>query len=100
MARVEHMRGKGREQQRNTQGRRVYTYVDGTAVRKLQSAPQEGPQRKKKSSTSLATRRNRARALQMNLGYVTFLTVAAVITVFMCGIFFSFRQTGRGFKKR
>ena len=99
MARVEHMRGKGREQQRNTQGRRVYTYVDGTAVRKLQSAPQEGPQRKKKSSTSLATRRNRARALQMNLGYVTFLTVAAVITVFMCVNFLQLQANGTRLQK-
>lgn len=84
MARIEKMSGRVRTQYKEMQGGRVYTYVDGTAVRKLDSVPQKRPQKKKRSSTSLATRRNRERALQMNLGYVTFLTVAAVITVFMC----------------
>lgn len=84
MARIEKMSGRTRTQHKDMQGGRVYTYVDGTAVRKLENAPQRRPQKKQKSSTSLATRRNRERALQMNLGYVTFLTVAAVITVWMC----------------
>lgn len=84
MARIEKMSGRPRTQHKDMQGGRVYTYVDGTAVRKLETAPQRRPQKKQKSSTSLATRRNRERALQMNLGYVTFLTVAAVITVWMC----------------
>ncbi len=58
-------------------------YVDGTAVRKLQPAlePQE---RQEAPSASQRTKRNRDRALSMNLGYVLFLTAAAVITVFMC----------------
>lgn len=84
MARIEKMSGRVRTQHKEMQGGRVYTYVDGTAVRKLDSVPQKRPQKKKRSSASLATRRNRERALQMNLGYVAFLTAAAVITVFMC----------------
>lgn len=84
MARIEKMSGRTRTQHKEMQGGRIYTYVDGTAVRKLDSVPQKRPQKKKRSSTSLATRRNRERALRMNLGYVTFLTVAAVITVFTC----------------
>lgn len=75
-----------------------YEYIDGSTAR--QSAysvrplpdrypvrPQQRPvqpQQKRRKSTSTATRRNRMRALQMNLGYVTFLTAASIATLFVC----------------
>ena len=52
------------------------TYVDGNTVRRLQAGPKETT--RNRMSASSATRKNRARALQMNLSYVVFLTVAAV----------------------
>ncbi len=66
-----------------------HVYVEGTAVRRLDAEP--APQRREVSGT---TRQNRERALQMNLGYVLFLTAAAVITVFMCVNFLQLRATG------
>lgn len=77
-------RRSGTERADYTQGRnsRTYVYVDGTAVRKLE--PQRRPEKRQKPSVSSTTRKNRERALSMNLGYVLFLTAAAVISVFMC----------------
>ncbi|MCD7736050.1 MAG: hypothetical protein LUI07_03650 [Lachnospiraceae bacterium] len=72
--------------------RRTYTYIDGTAVRKLDVQTQpEKIQESESAQVSLNTRRNRERALQMNLGYVLFLTAAAVITVFVCVNFLQLR---------
>ncbi len=34
--------------------------------------------------TSESTKANRARSLQMNIGYVTFLAVASILSVFVC----------------
>ena len=82
-------------------------YIEGTAVRKLsqyeQTVPEEMPGRhhapekrqqtpKRKTSQSrpktrqkaVARRRARARAFQMNKGYVTFLSIAAVACLFIC----------------
>ena len=82
-------------------------YIEGTAVRKLsqyeQAVPEEMPGRhhapekrqqtpKRKTSQSrpktrqkaVARRRARARAFQMNKGYVTFLSIVAVACLFIC----------------
>ena len=82
-------------------------YIEGTAVRKLsqyeQAVPDEMPQRhyapekrqqapQRKNSQSrpktrqkaLDRRRARARAFQMNMGYVGFLSIAAVACLFIC----------------
>lgn len=83
MARVENRGGSVRNQYRRTENRGVSAYVDGSAVRKLQTVPREEHTRKT-PSTSRATKKNRERALQMNMGYVLFLTAAAVIVVFTC----------------
>ena len=82
-------------------------YIEGTAVRKLsqyaQTAPEEMPERhsapdKRKQAPqrrpgqsrprtrqrAVARRRARARAFQMNMGYVSFLGIAAVACLFIC----------------
>ena len=82
-------------------------YIEGTAVRKLsqyeQTVPEEMPGRhhapekrqqtpKRKTSQSrpktrqkaVARRRARARAFQMNKGYVTFLSIVSVACLFIC----------------
>ncbi|MDY3248852.1 MAG: hypothetical protein SOX32_00725 [Candidatus Choladocola sp.] len=99
MAGVERRSGTDRNQHVRTENRRMYTYVDGTAVRKLQTAPAERQEKQRNQSTSLATRKNRERALQMNLGYVVFLTAAAVITVFMCVNFLQLQAKGTKLQK-
>ena len=83
MAGVQKRGGAARGPQGRKQDERTYVYVDGTAVRKLQTAP-EPRERKQAPAASPTTRRNRERALSMNLGYVLFLTAAAVVSVFMC----------------
>jgi hypothetical protein len=50
-----------------------YTYVEGSTVRRLNPAEQSGPR-----ELSHSTRKNRDRALYMNLGYVVFLVAALV----------------------
>ncbi len=60
----------------------VNTYVDGNTVRKLQTAPQR--EVRERRAVSFATRKNREKALQMNMSYMLFLTAAAVVTVMVC----------------
>ena len=79
----------GAEKKRETGKRRnSYEYVDGSVVRKLQPEQSDGQagenQTKKSRKTSRETKKNRERALQMNFGYVLFLTAAGIVTVFMC----------------
>lgn len=99
MARTENRGGTSRSQYGRVQNRRVYSYVDGTAVRKLDYAPAGRPERKQNPKTSLATKKNRERALQMNLGYVLFLTAAAVVTVFMCVNYLQLQAKGTKLQK-
>ncbi|MCD8347947.1 MAG: hypothetical protein LUD16_08385 [Lachnospiraceae bacterium] len=66
-----------------------YTYVDGNTVRQLRVAARPEPE--EPISVSQTTRKNRERSLQMNLGYVLFLTAAAVVTVFVCVNFLQLR---------
>lgn len=62
------------------------TYVDGNTVRKLEAAPdyrrerEERRQREIRRHNEHMARRNKERALRMNLGYVMFLTMAAIVT--------------------
>lgn len=82
MARLENGSGVRRSQYGRTENRRTYEYTDGNTVRKVQSAPAPGS--KKQATPNTAARKKRARASQMNTGYVLFLTAAAIVTVFMC----------------
>lgn len=100
MARVENRDGARRSQYGRTGETRTYAYVDGTAVRKVSHVPAKSPQKKQRPSASPTTRKNRERALSMNLGYVAFLTAAAVITVFMCVHFLQLRAQGTRLQKQ
>ncbi len=90
--------GNSRGQYRTTENRRAYAYVEGTAARKLQSVP-ERIQRQPAKKTSRATRKNRERALQMNLHYVLFLTAVAVVTVWTCVIYLQLQAKGTKLQK-
>ena len=61
---------------------REYIYVEGNTLRRAEA---QTPLRKEGAHTvSEGTLANRERSLQMNLGYVIFLTLAAVICVAVC----------------
>ena len=98
-------------------------YIEGTAVRKLsqyeQTVPEEMPGRhhapekrqqtpKRKTSQSrpktrqkaVARRRARARAFQMNKGYVTFLSIAAVACLFICVNYLKLQSSGDGIENQ
>ena len=82
MAGVNKRNKAGYSRNDNIDNRARYAYVDGNVACKLQPEPvKEQPN---KNQTSHATKQNRERALQMNLGYVLFLTAAAIVTVLMC----------------
>lgn len=58
------------------------TYVSGNVVRKeAVVAPKQVQQQKE---VSQRVRTNRSKAMHMNRGYVTFLAVAAMVTLFAC----------------
>lgn len=82
MARLERESGAGRGQYSSVGTRREYAYVDGNTVRKVQQAPSK--KQHKEKNTGKAVRRNPSYAARMNMGYVLFLTAAALITVFTC----------------
>ena len=100
MAGAEMRGGRSRSQYVKTENSRTYAYVDGTAVRKLAPVPQQTPEQRKPVSTSAATKKNRERALSMNLGYVLFLSAAAVVTVFMCVQFLQLQAKGTRLQKQ
>ena len=100
MAEKNYRSGADRSQYSRTQNSRTYAYVDGTAVRKIAPSPEKRPQNRQTTRTSSATKKNRERALAMNLGYVLFLTAAAVITVFMCVNFLRLQSQGTRLQKQ
>lgn len=60
-------------------------YVQGSAVRKLNTQPEwEEPVRKKRAKVSRKAQQNRAKATRMSLGYVVFLTAVSIVTLFLC----------------
>lgn len=72
---------------KNMRPRRNAAYVQGNAVRKLEPVrvPAGRPPRKANRQTvNHRVRRNREKALQMDLPYVVMLTVAAICTLYVC----------------
>lgn len=69
-------------------------YVDGNTVRKaaVVARPQARPVPKQRTLSRQASR-NREKALQMSAGYVFFLALVSVATLFMCVRFIQLRST-------
>ncbi len=71
------------------------TYIEGNAVRREQTVPKREPANPPKSREEILrererrhyAKRNRERAMSINLGYVIFLTAAAAICFFVCMLF-------------
>ncbi len=69
-------------------------YIEGNVVRKGQAVPKPEPQPQKSREEleqerirKRAAKRNRQKALSMNLGYVVFLTAATVVCFAVCIMF-------------
>ena len=69
---------------RNSENTR-YSYIEGNTVRSVQTAPkrQERPVRGNREVSHRA-RRNHAKALQVNKGYIVFLALVCTATLFAC----------------
>ena len=77
---------------------REYIYADGNTLRKAGGPVPAG--KETGHTVSEGTLANRERSLQMNLGYVVFLTAAAVLTVFICVNFLRLRAEYTSLQKQ
>ncbi len=81
---------------------RMDPYIEGNVVRKPERS-NAVPQRKRTEevtpSVSRNARRNREKALRINLGYVVFLMAAAVVTVFACVRFLQLQAESTAYRK-
>ena len=68
-------------------------YVDGNTVRKTAAEPARPYGRPEKRRVSKQAAKNRTKALQMGKGYVLFLTLVSVATLFLCVHFIQLRST-------
>lgn len=98
MARIRENGAVTDSQSRRIREQSMTAYVDGTAVRQLEAVPRR-TQKRQQQPVSTATRKNRERALQMNLAYVIFLTAAAVVTIFMCVNYLQLQVRGTRLQK-
>ena len=84
-------------------GRRMTnTYIDGNVVRHVQAVPQQQPQRERqrqqRRSASVHAKRNREKALRVNMPYVVFLAAASIATVFVCINFLQLQSQGINYR--
>lgn len=72
---------------------RTFYNIEGNTVRKLNAMPERAPreererEREREQRVDQKTRANRRRAMQMNPGYLLFLTAAVVLTLGICARF-------------
>lgn len=78
---------------------RTQAYVDGTAVRKLDVVP-EKVQKSSAQAVDAEREKARASAWQLSVGYVLFLTAAAVVTVFTCVNYLQLQAKGTRLQKQ
>ena len=79
------------------------TYIDGNVIRHVQAVPQQRPDRRRNQEQRRAeaqrqARRNREKALRMNVPYVSFLTAVSVATVFVCVNFLQLQSEGISYR--
>lgn len=82
-------------------GRRLTnTYIDGNVVRRVQEMPQQQQerQRRQRRSASINAKRNREKALRMNMPYVVFLAAASIASVFVCINFLQLQSQGINYR--
>lgn len=87
---------------------RGYTniYVDGNVIRHVQAVPEHRTDRRTKeqeqrrAEAQRRARRNREKALRMNVPYVSFLTAVSVATVFVCVNFLQLQSEGLSYRNQ
>lgn len=88
--------------------RRDYTntYIDGNVIRHVQAVPERKTDRRsreqsqRRAEVSRQARRNREKALRMNVPYVSFLTAVSVATVFVCVNFLQLQSEGISYRNK
>ena len=86
--------------------RRSYTntYIDGNVIRHVEAVPKKRPDRRRREQEErrqearVMARKNRERALRMNVPYVSFLTAVSVATVFVCVNFLQHQSEGISYR--
>ena len=88
--------------------RRDYTntYIDGNVICHVQAVPERKTDRRsreqsqRRAEISRQARRNREKALRMNVPYVSFLTAVSVATVFVCVNFLQLQSEGISYRNK
>ena len=82
------------------------TYIDGNVIRHVQAVPERKTDRRsreqaqRRAEVSRQARRNREKALRMNVPYVSFLTAVSVATVFVCVNFLQLQSEGISYRNK
>ena len=82
------------------------TYIDGNVIRHVESVPHQRTDRRRREQeqrrqeAKVRARRNRERALRMNVPYVSFLTAVSVATVFVCVNFLQLQSEGISYRNQ
>lgn len=88
--------------------RRSYTntYIDGNVIRHVDAVPRQRTERRRREQeqrrqeAKVMTRRNRERALRMNVPYVSFLTAVSIATVFVCVNYLQLQSEGISYRNQ
>ena len=82
------------------------TYIDGNVIRHVQAVPKQRvdrrsmEQEKRRTQAQVQAKRNRERALRMNVPYVSFLTAVSIATVFVCVNFLQLQAEGISYRNQ
>ena len=82
------------------------TYIDGNVIRHVQAVPQKRTDRRsmmqerRREEAQVQAKRNRERALRMNVPYVSFLTAVSIATVFVCVNFLQLQAQGISYRNQ
>lgn len=88
--------------------RRGYTnvYIDGNVVRHVEAIPGQKADRRareqeaRRKAARIQAKRNREKALRMNVPYVSFLTAVSIATVFVCVNFLQLQSEGINYRSQ
>ena len=81
------------------------TYIDGNVIRHVRAVPGQRTERRSRDQerrvqAQVQAKRNRERALRMNVPYVSFLTAVSVATVFVCVNFLQLQAEGISYRNQ
>ena len=81
------------------------TYIDGNVIRHVQAVPKQrterrGREQERREQAQVQAKRNRERALRMNVPYVSFLTAVSIATVFVCVNFLQLQAEGISYRNQ